>query len=201
MTRLTSRKRTEITEDLIELDDRYTALSESHTAEQLMWPPAYDGWSIAQCIEHVARMNSAYLIAIKTAISTNLGPAGFQQQSITTAGWFSTYFLKTVSPEGKPKLPSPKIGRPSAAVLPSNPEAALRELKHTHEEIRAILSSSNQPDLNGIRFKNPFVPFVRFTVGSGILIMAGHGRRHLLQAERICQMENFPKAQSVGKTA
>ena len=40
-------------------------------------------------------------------------------------------------------------------------------------------------DLNRIRFKNPFVGIIRFTVGTGLEVMSRHERRHLLQAERI----------------
>jgi len=32
--------------------------------------------------------------------------------------------------------------------------------------------------------KNPYLPLIRFTVGTGLLIMPAHERRHLLQAER-----------------
>jgi hypothetical protein len=78
-----------------------------------------------------------------------------------------------------------------------DPEDSLRKLQATHLEIREVLESSDQPDLNRLRFNNPFISLIRFTVGTGILIMVGHGRRHLLQAERICHMENFP-AQSAG---
>ncbi len=33
-----------------------------------------------------------------------------------------------------------------------------------------------------IRFPNPFLPALRFTVGAGFLIIAAHERRHLWQA-------------------
>ena len=64
-----ARTREELTEDFLDLDHRYAALSQYCTSKQLTWCPADAGWSIAQCIEHVARINSVYLIAIKTAIA------------------------------------------------------------------------------------------------------------------------------------
>jgi hypothetical protein len=42
------------------------------------------------------------------------------------------------------------------------------------------------------RFKNPFIPVLRFTVGTGLEILAKHERRHLLQAERIRDSPEFP---------
>ncbi len=42
-------------------------------------------------------------------------------------------------------------------------------------------------DLNRIRFKNPFVHLLSFTVGTGLLIILAHDRRHLWQAEQVGQ--------------
>jgi len=47
-------------------------------------------------------------------------------------------------------------------------------------------------DVNRIRFKNPFVPLIRFTVGTGLEIVSQHESRHLLQAERIRESPGFP---------
>jgi hypothetical protein len=41
-------------------------------------------------------------------------------------------------------------------------------------------------------FKNPLIPALRFTVGTGLEILAKHERRHLLQAERIRDSPIFP---------
>jgi hypothetical protein len=35
---------------------------------------------------------------------------------------------------------------------------------------------------------NPFVPLVRFTVGTGVEIVWRHQHRHLLQAERVAAL-------------
>jgi hypothetical protein len=40
-------------------------------------------------------------------------------------------------------------------------------------------------DVNRVRFRNPFVSVIRFSVGSGFVILSAHERRHLLQAERV----------------
>jgi len=167
----------------------------------LNWRPAADAWSVAQCIQHVARVNSVYLVPIKATITKAGAGSTPNQQVLRTAGWFSAYFLKSVSPEGKAKLPAPRVARPAAEPSTINLQEALRTLQNTHQEIREILTQPNQPDLNRIRFRNPFIPVLRFTVGTGILIMAAHGRRHLLQAQRICQRDSFPATQSIGRPA
>src|SRR5438034_492209 len=47
-------------------------------------------------------------------------------------------------------------------------------------------------NVNRIRFWNPFIPGTRFTVGTGLQIIVGHERRHLLQAERVLHSPSFP---------
>jgi hypothetical protein len=47
-------------------------------------------------------------------------------------------------------------------------------------------------DVNRIRFRNPFIPVLRFTVGTGLEILSNHQRRHLLQAERVRESLEFP---------
>jgi DinB superfamily len=188
-----ARTREELAGDFLDLDRRYAALLQDRTSKQLTWCPTHGGWSVAQCIEHVARINSVYLPAIKTAVAGSRNLAESNDQRLRTAGWFSAFFLKSVSPEGKTRMRSPRIGRPDPDSSQINPEEALQKLHRTHLEIREVLASSQQVDLNRVRFRNPFVPLIRFTVGTGFLIMAGHGRRHLLQAERVCRAHGFPQ--------
>ena len=47
-------------------------------------------------------------------------------------------------------------------------------------------------DVNRIRFQNPFIPLIYFTVGTGLEIVSKHEHRHLLQAERIRTSPAFP---------
>ena len=195
------RTRQELMDDLRKLDRDYAALLNKCCREQLNWRPAIDSWSVAQCIQHVARVNSVYLTPVKAAIAEGHMPAAQDNEKLHTAGWFSTVFLRSVSPGGRVKLQSPRIGRPSAEPSAINCDEALKGLLDTHKEIREILTTPGQPDFNRLRFKNPFVPVLRFTVGTGILVMVAHAQRHLLQAERVCGTENFPKAQSTGRTA
>ena len=196
-----ARTREELAGDFLDLDRRYAALLQDRTSKQLTWCPTHGGWSVAQCIEHVARVNSVYLLAIKTAIAGSRKLAESNDQRLRTAGWFSAFFLKSVGPEGETQMRSPQLGRPDPDSSQINPEEALQKLQRTHLEIQELLASSQQMDLNRVRFRNPFVPLIRFTVGTGFLVMAGHGRRHLLQAERVCSANGFPLARASAGSA
>jgi len=56
-----------------------------------------------------------------------------------------------------------------------------------------LVQDASDYDVNRIRFKNPFVPLLRFTVGTGLEILSKHQDRHLLQAERVKDCADFPK--------
>jgi hypothetical protein len=56
-----------------------------------------------------------------------------------------------------------------------------------------LIRRARQHDVNRIRFRNPFVPLIRFTVGTGLEIICRHERRHLQQAERVIGSPSFPR--------
>lgn len=184
----THRTRQQAITEFNELDECYAALSRKYTREQLLWRP--DGgtaWCIAECVEHVALANAAYMKNIQAALSrTAVGPIA--TDTLDIAGWPSAMFLKSVSPEGKIRNKAPKKIRPVSV----DSAQAFNRLAATHKEILAVLRLQPLPDVNRLRFQNPFFFFVRFTVASGILILAAHGHRHLLQAERIQNLAGFP---------
>ena len=168
-----------------DLDDRYAALVQALSPEELARHPAANAWSAAECMEHVALTNSQYLAAIKAAIASGSEGVAHHKKPLTTAGWFSAFFVKAIGPQSKLKTKARKKIRPSAV----DARQALQRLQGTHQQVRELLRSESQPDLNRVRFKNPFVPALRFTVATGVLVMAAHGHRHLLQAEHACKSQ------------
>jgi DinB superfamily len=193
------RTRQELLESLDQLDKDFVALLQNFSPEQLNWVPALGVWSIAQCIDHVARTNTIYIPVIQARISRATPRADFAGNPLRTAGWPSTLFLRSVSPEGARKNRAPESARPAGASSINSAEA-LQILLETHVKIRSILNASAQPDLNRIRFRNPFIPLLHFTVATGILVMVGHAQRHLQQALRIAKSAGFPQS-GISKSA
>jgi hypothetical protein len=74
----------------------------------------------------------------------------------------------------------------------------ISELNAADEHATALAETLTPQQLNwspspGVWFRNPFVPLIRFTVGTGLEILSKHERRHLLQAERIRESPNVPE--------
>jgi len=69
----------------------------------------------------------------------------------------------------------------------------LQRFLRSNEAARELVRSASDCDVNRIRFKNPFIPVLRFTAGTGFMILSKHQRRHLLQAERVKNSLDFPQ--------
>jgi len=156
------------------------------TEEQLNWQPAPGSWSVGQCLEHLCFMNEAYLPAISAALA---GKPDAPAENITP-GWFGGWFLRKFvepSPNGS-RVPAPSKIRPAARVELS----VLDQFLSGNKACRELILSARNKNVNTIRFWNPLVPGIRFTVGTGFQIIASHERRHLLQGGRVRDSANFP---------
>jgi hypothetical protein len=147
-----------------------------------------DAWSIGQCLEHLRVGNEVVLPEISAALE---GRPPRNTADEITLGWFARYFIRTyiaANPGGK-RAKAPLKIQPASQVDPTVLEAFLRSM----EAVRTVVSHARHYDVNRIRYKNPFIPGLRFTVGAGLEILAKHPGRHLLQAEGVKQSVDFPR--------
>jgi hypothetical protein len=166
-------------------------LARNLSTEQLNWRPAPDAWSIGQCLHHLYVTNEQYLPPIAKSLD---GRPVHPVQEITP-GWFARFFIRNYiapPPPGaqvKSRARAPRQIAPAMNVDPS----VLDQLLRTNDTARDVIRRAASFDVNRIRFQNPFVPLLRFTVGSGVEIIWKHQRRHLQQAERVRKSPGFPK--------
>lgn len=159
-------------------DRQATAVALGLDAEQLNQPPAPGSWSVGQCLEHLYIANEVYLPPMTRALQGQ-SPSAVEQ---VTPGWFGRYFIRTyIDPTTqKARAKAPGKIRPAQRV---DADILARFLR-SNDAARDLVRRASAFDVNRIRFKNPFVGGIRFTVGTGIEIIWRHQRRHLLQAER-----------------
>jgi hypothetical protein len=93
--------------------------------------------------------------------------------------WFIRNYIEPSA--GTKRATAPKKITPAAAIE----ENVLDRFLESNERIRAVMRRAADFDVNRVRFRNPFFPVIRFTLGTGFVILPGHERRHLLQAERV----------------
>ncbi len=176
-----------LTSELEAADERAIALAKTLTPEQLNWKPGAGEWSVGQCLEHLYITNEVYLPAISNSL---VGRPHAVVQDITP-GWFGRWFIRNyIEPSAETRRArAPRKITPGPHVEPSILERFLR----SNGQVRELVHRAKNYDVNHVRFKNPFVGLLRFTVGTGLEIVSKHQRRHLLQAERIRTSVDFPQ--------
>jgi hypothetical protein len=166
-------------------DQKAQELATGLSPEQLNWQPEPDAWSVGQCLEHLCLMNEVYSLTISSSLEGE--PASVAKE--ITLGWFSRWFIYNYSePSSSKRARAPKKIVPSARVEPSVLDRFLR----SNQVARELVRRAGSYDVNRIRFRNPFIPLLRFTVGTGLEIVSRHEHRHLLQAQRVKQSAGFP---------
>ena len=178
--------------DIAALEDAFDAIEADARAivnglpETLgAWRVDATAWSVGECLDHLAIANRAYLRAMEPAAerssmqgSTRRGPA--------QPGVFGSWFIRTLEPPVKPRLRTraPQSIRPRPA---SSLADAVAQFLASHDEVRTFLRRYAHIDLAGVRFPNPFVRGIRFSLATGLHAIAAHERRHLWQAWRVRQ--------------
>lgn len=168
-------------------DRRAALLARGLSPAQLNWQPGEQVWSVGQCLEHLRIGNEILVPAISAALE------GRQQRPVDeiTLGWFTSWFIRTyIAPNpGGARARAPKKIDPGKQVG----ALVLDGFLQSTEAARTSVREASNYDVNVIRYRNPFIPLLRFTVGAGLEIIAKHAARHLLQAEGVRQSTGFPK--------
>ena len=168
-------------------DRRAESIAKGLSTVQLNWQPRQGAWSVGQCLEHLHIANEILLPAISTALE------GRQPRTVDEIrlGWFSGWFIRTyIAPNpGGARARAPKTIEPAKQVKP----IVLERLLSSNHAVRELARRASSYDVNSIRYNNPFIPLLRFTVGTGLEIIAKHQSRHLLQAEGVRQAADFPR--------
>jgi hypothetical protein len=167
-------------------DAHATALAGSLSADQLNWRQRPSEWSVGQCLDHLRAANALYAPAMAEAL--NGRPQAVVQE--ITPGWFGRWFIRSYI---EPSETTKKARAPGKIAPVTRVDSTILDrFLDSNRALRSLVARASRHDVNRIRFRNPFVPVIRFTVGTGFEILSKHQRRHLLQAERIRSAPGFP---------
>jgi hypothetical protein len=178
--------------DLVALEDAYDAAERDARAltgglsEELgTWRSHPGSWTIAECLDHLATANRVYLEAMRPAAERAL-TEGRTRRGPARPGLIGGWFVKTLEPpvKARSKLRAPQKIQPRRAPALGD---AMAQFLASQDEVRAFLRRYADIDLNAVRFPNPFIRGIRFSIATGLHVIAAHERRHLWQAWRVRQ--------------
>jgi DinB family protein len=159
------------------------ALVEGLSEARASWRAEPGSWSIAECLDHLGTANHVYLGAMEPAAARALGENRRRRGPARpglVGGWFVNYLEPPVKPRLKTK--APRTIRPRTAPPLGD---AFASFISSQDDVGRFLRTYAEIDLAGVRFPNPFIRGVRFSLATGLHVIAAHERRHLWQAWRV----------------
>ena len=149
-------------------------LDQSHGA----WRGEPGSWSIAECLDHLATANRVYLRAMQPA-ADRARREGRTRRRPALPGPLGRLFIKWMEPPVRRRGKAPRLIRPR-----EQPplETAYANFQRQQQQVRSFLETYADIDLAGVKFPNPFVSGLRWSLATGLNVITSHERRHLWQA-------------------
>lgn len=147
------------------------------------WRPAPNAWSVAQCLDHLAVSNRVYLKAMEGPVA-RAREQGRVRRGPAVPGLIGRWFVRQLEPPVKARRRS----RAPRLIVPRHEPAlqdAFTSFCASQADVRAFLRMVADLDLARIRFPNPFIRGVRFSMATGLHVIVAHERRHVWQAWRV----------------
>lgn len=147
------------------------------------WQPRPGSWSIAECLDHLATSNRVYLEAMRPS-ALRARARGRLRRGPAIPGLLGGWFVRSLEPPARPglRVRAPRKIQPRPAPALADAAGAFFD---AHRQAEAFLAEFAEIDLAGVRFPNPFVRGVRFSLATGLHVIAAHERRHLWQAANV----------------
>lgn len=156
------------------------AIVEGLSEEQGTRRPRDGAWCVSECLDHLATANRVYLRAMQKAADRARTRVRYRRRP-AKPGLAGRLFIYTLEPPPKwwSKLKAPRKIRPREAPPLADSFASFAA---SQRDVRVFLRSTADLDLASIRFPNPFVRGVMFSLATGLHVITAHERRHLWQA-------------------
>ena len=171
-------------QDALEAAERDArALVDGLTEELGAWRVEAGAWSVAECLDHLATANRVYLAAMRPSAETARREGRLRCRPAEpglVGGWFVKYLEPPVKAPLKSK--APRTIRPRTAPPLDD---AITHFVAAQADVQTFMRVYADLDLTGVRFPNPFIRGVRFSLATGLHVIAAHERRHLWQAWRV----------------
>lgn len=177
-------------EDLRAVSVEVKAAFAGLSTEQLNWKPDAKSWSVAQCLDHLIKIDGLYF-PLFAKLSKGVVPNTFWEKYSPLSGFFGSYLIKVLSPDYARKVKTSKKAYPWSSEIDAN--IVERFEKHNEELVGHLQSLPEGLDLKRTIIASPLSGFVTYSLDDCITILTVHERRHLEQAKRVMRSEGFPR--------
>src|SRR5690606_19305856 len=177
-----------ISEIITELNE-ITRVARAHfdglTREELNWKPNANSWSVAQCLDHLIRLNSLYF-PLFSSLGTGPVKQTFVERYSPFSGMMGRLMIGAMSPENQKKTKTRPKAEPSASDLDGILESFVR---HQAELIGLLGQIPESVNLERTIVTSPLAGWVTYSLDDCLTILVLHEKRHLQQARRVLEAE------------
>lgn len=164
-------------------------LTEGLDEEQLAWSSEVGRWSMALCFEHLVVTANSYHPRMAAAIDRH------QSSSASAITYRPTWIGRKVvdamrDTTGQRRYKAPRPFRPPTRPAPGSAERLMASVR----ELDDLLSRASGADIVRARVASPVVPLLKLNLGEALELEVVHIARHLAQARRVREHEDFPSA-------
>src|SRR5215510_10375830 len=124
-----------IADGLRQSGEEAARLTAGVSSSQANWRLDDRSWSIWQCVDHLARVNLAYVPALKAAVA-DCPDRLKTKTAVISPGWFGRWFIRQMEPPVRTKFKSPAKGVPAQQ---GDLREALDRFLASHVALMAIL--------------------------------------------------------------
>jgi hypothetical protein len=175
--------------DAAEADAR--ALAAPLSDAQANWQPGGGtGWSVAQCLDHLAISNRVYTDHF-LPVAEQAAAAGTGRFDGLRPNAIGRWFVRSLEPPPRQRTKTFKNLVPPSSLPVAD---ALAHYVASHEPYRRLVAMAAGFDPNRVVAANPFIGWVRMRLSTALLVIPAHDRRHLWQARQVLAAPGLPRA-------
>ena len=161
----------------------------SLSGAQLNWKPNADAWSVAQCFDHLIRINATYFPSLRRIHERGYTP-GWRDRLPFLSRAIGSLVLKAVQPESPRKFKAASHVMPTSSSL--DDQIIARFVTHQQEVVAHMKRTAAHGDLDRMVIVSPVASAAFYSVLDAFKIIVAHERRHMAQAGRVTQAPGFP---------
>ena len=156
--------------------------------EQLNWKPSAESWGVGECINHLVISNNLYLVKIENLLNSQHPTV--EKEFPYKQSFMGKMITKAVDPANVKKAKTFNLFYPGKSNIQ---KSVIDEYIKSSKKFIEQVSKMHHLDLKKIKLSSPVNFFIRLNLGDPLIIIPKHDERHLNQAERLMEMEAFPK--------
>ena len=159
------------------------------SAEQALWRPNEQKWSVLGHVVHLCLLNELYVEAMQACV-TRSREAGRLSDGPYRHPWFGRWFTNAMEPPPKRRMKTAKAMIPDPELDGSEVGPKFARVQGT---LAQLMEDTRGVDLGRARFSSPFACFVRLSLGTGLSVVLAHNRRHVWLAGEVMDWDGFPE--------